>query len=371
MTGTLSAVLMWGLAASAGGETVILDGVDHYRVCEPCFEAVRIVLAHRGERYSPAYLQGLSGAAFRVGGICPCAPTCHLAMSTTDLLALLGYEHEECSLAGEGADPERDAPAVVERVKRELRAGRPVLVWHAFTNAEWDVVSGFDEEAGEFLGFGSYTHGHPDVWRASERRMAEAAEICPAYGALIVREKTGALDAREAELTALEEAIRHCHAPRDEALEQAGTEEVPWRFRQGKACYNAWVHNYRVNPSKVPEAGDRYCLGIYRTTHRLAGEFLREIAPKYPPAADDFRRAAELFGEEADALDRCYLRLCQGWDGWHEPDAGKAEAMAETLQLARKRYGAAVKALERGLSAVDPARVERAHRAAAADVPIP
>jgi hypothetical protein len=257
----------------------------------------------------------------------------------------------------------------VERVKAEIRAGRAVLVWHAFTNAEWDVVTGFDEEKAEFLGFGSYTYGHPDVWRAPERRMAKAVEICPAYGALIVGEKTGDFDAREAELTALEEAIRHCHAPRDEALENAGDDEAPWQFRQGKACYDAWVHGYRVNPRKVPEAGDRYCLGIYRSTHRMAAEFLREIAPKYPEAANHFRQGADLFDEEADALDRCYEQLCEGWDGWTEPDPEKGERMAEALQVARKRYGAAVKEVERGLGEIDPARVDRAHQTAAADAP--
>jgi len=35
--------------------------------------------------------------------------------------------------------------------------------------------------------------------------------------------------------------------------------------------------------------------------------------------------------------------------------------MAEALQLARSRYGAAMKELERGLGKIDPERVERAH----------
>jgi hypothetical protein len=338
--------------------------VDHYRVCEPLFEAVRVVLAHRGEPYSPAYIQGISGAAFRIGGICPCAPTCSAAMSTQDLLKLLGYEFEEATLSGEGIDPARDVPKVVERVKDAVRAGRAVLVWHAFTNAEWDVVSGFDDEKGEFIGFGSYTAGHPDVWRAPQARMAKAVEICPAYGALIVGERTGEFNAREAELGALEEAVRHCHAPRDEALENAGDKELPWKFREGKACYDAWVHGYRVDPSKVPEAGDRYCLGIYRSTRRMAAEFLREIAPRYPEAKGHFGKAADLFDEEADALDRCCDKLCEGWEGWKEPDPEKAERMAEALQVARKRYGAAVKEVEQGLQETDPERVERAHREA-------
>lgn len=341
---------------------MVVEGVDHYRVCEPMFEGLRIVLAQRGETYSPAYIQGLSGAAFRIAGICPCAPTCNGAMGPQDLLKLLGYDFEECTLTGEGLDPERDVPKVVERVTQEIRAGRAVLVWHAFTNAEWDVVSGFDDEKGEFIGFGSYTAGKPDVWRAAQTRMAKAVEICPAYGALLIGKKTGELDAREAELAALEEAIRDCHAPRDAELDNAGDKEAPWKFRKGKACYDAWVHNYRANPQKVPEAGDRYCLGVYRSTHRMAADFLREIAPKYPRAAGHFGQAAVLFDEEADALDRCYEKLCGGWEGWQEPNPGKAENMAEALQVARKRYGAAVKEIERGLGEIDPERVEQAHR---------
>ncbi len=368
MRALLVAVAMFTAAVCAGGETMVIDGVDHYRVCEPAFEAVRVVLAQRGETYSPAYVQGIAGTAFRVAGICPCAPTCHLPMWTTDLLKLFGYEYEELSLAAERADPERDVPQVVERVKAEIRAGRAVLAWHAFTNAEWDVVSGFDDATGEFLGFGSYTCGRPDVSRAPERRMAKAVEICSAYGAVIVGQKTGDFDAREAELAALEEAIRHCHAPRDEALTNAGDGECAWSFRRGKVCYDAWVHGYRVDPSKTPDVGDRYCLGIYGSTHRMAAEFMREIAPKYPQAADHFLRSAALFDEEADALRRCW-DLCEGWTGWHQPDAGKAARMTEALQVARKRYGAAVKALERGLGEIDPARVKRAHETAAADTP--
>ena len=72
--------------ANGGGEgRVVVKGVDQYRVIEPLFEAVRVVLSHRGETYSPAYIQGISGAAFRIAGICPCAPTSSMAMGTMSL----------------------------------------------------------------------------------------------------------------------------------------------------------------------------------------------------------------------------------------------------------------------------------------------
>ena len=50
---------------------MILQCVDRYRVVEPLFEGIRVILSYRGENYSPAYVQGISGAAFRVAGICP------------------------------------------------------------------------------------------------------------------------------------------------------------------------------------------------------------------------------------------------------------------------------------------------------------
>ena len=66
---------------------VVLDGVDRYQVMDALFEGVRVILSYRGEPYSAAYVQGISGAAFRIGGICPCAPTCTSAMETQDLPA--------------------------------------------------------------------------------------------------------------------------------------------------------------------------------------------------------------------------------------------------------------------------------------------
>jgi hypothetical protein len=84
-------------------ESVCIEGVDRYRVCEPLFEFVRVVLAQHGESYSTAYLQGISGAAFRIAGICPCAPTCSAAMQTEALVELLGYKARRLNLHDKGA----------------------------------------------------------------------------------------------------------------------------------------------------------------------------------------------------------------------------------------------------------------------------
>ena len=159
--------------------SVVLDGVDRYRVVDPVYECVRTVLDHRGEAYSPAYIQGISGAAFRIGGICPCAPTVDCAMGTQDLVQLLGYQMTHLPLYQEGGavnpafDLEKESDQVIARIKQEIRAGRPAIVWHAFTTAEWDVVAGFDDEKHLFLGRGSYA-GDDEYARACARISSSA-----------------------------------------------------------------------------------------------------------------------------------------------------------------------------------------------------
>ena len=66
-----------------------IEGVPPYEVREALFEAVRIALTQHGAPYSANYIQGISGAAFRIGGICPCAPTCEYAMEVQELLSIL------------------------------------------------------------------------------------------------------------------------------------------------------------------------------------------------------------------------------------------------------------------------------------------
>ena len=53
----------------------ILDGISSYAVYETNFEAARLALNYMGENYSAPYFHGIAGSEFRIGGICPCAPT--------------------------------------------------------------------------------------------------------------------------------------------------------------------------------------------------------------------------------------------------------------------------------------------------------
>ncbi len=317
---------------------MVLENVDRYRVTEPMFEGVRVVLSFLGERYTPAYIQGISGAAFRFAGPCPCAPTCSFQMGPQGLLELLGYEHTEFTLGWKDEEELTARTAeLVPKIKDSIRAGRPVLVWHAFTNAEWDVVAGFDDSEGVFLGRGSYA-GLDGYARAKQDRAREAVLICPAFGAIFIGKKVGKLDARAAEAAALKEAVRHA---RDrEIVDRPG--EAP---RSGLLAYDTWVARFRKSETKR-DSGDSYCHGVYRSTHRAAAGFLNEIASRYPQARDQLRAAAREFLAEAEALDQAEPLI-----GWQSPeqDAERNAKLWPLLARARDHYAAGIAHIEKVL----------------------
>ena len=329
-------------------EMTVLGGVDRYRVMDPMFECVRIVLNYRGETYSPAYIQGISGGAFRIGGICPCAPTCACAMGTQDLIKLLGYEMTHLSLCEEGMDAEIEVDRVVARVKDEIRAGRPAIVWHAFTTAEWDVVCGYDDEQGQFLGRGSYLGVDNGYASAEQRRTATCGAICSQLGAILVGDKTGKYDARGSEVAALREAVAHAHAITN--VDRLGGEQ--WVMLYGLSCYDRWIRDFQSDPPRLPDMGDRYCFGVYRSTHRAASEFMLELADKYPEVKTSLRRAARHFVAEADALNGAAEML---FPGWRLPDRADAELnvlVAGHLAHARDHYAQAIGEIEAALQVI-------------------
>jgi len=332
---------------SVGKQTrVIIDDVDTYRVIEPMVEGVRIILSHRGEKYSPAYIQGISGIAFQIAGICPCAPTSGSAIGPEKLLKLLGYEYEHLPLSGDGLDSEKEVHKLVARVKDEIRSGSPVLVWHAFTNAEWDVVCGFDEEKKEFLGRGSYAGNDKEYASADEIRTSTCGYICDPLGAIVVGEKTGEYDPRKAELAALRWAVDHAYSKRGE--DQLGGDK--WVFLEGLMAYDRWINDFK-NPEKKREAGDSYCYGIFKSTHRAAYDFLMEIAPDYPEAAEHLRKAGKHFKAEADMLDSGADLLW--WDAPQGPDAERNSKAVELLSKSRESYANGIQEIKKALLVID------------------
>lgn len=317
---------------------MVIEGVDRFHVQEPLFEGPRIVLGFLGESYSPAYIQGISGAAFRIAGICPCAADCSSQMSTTDLIRLCGYECEESILGwtGDVEDATENMQTLLPRIRETLSAGRPVLLWYAFADTAFEVVTGFDDAEGVLLGWHMWQGPDDGLARAHQTRAEEAAAMCPAFGAIFVGEKTGTLDAHAAEVAALKEAVRHGW---DAKVSEAGPP------RQGLTCYTHWMEKFQGAGAKR-EPGDSYCVSIYRSTHRAAGRFLEEIAPKHPGASVLLTEAAACFASEADALDQAAPLL-----GWKTPeyDDARNAAVWPHLATAREHYGLAIARIEEAL----------------------
>jgi hypothetical protein len=304
-------------------------------------------MSYLGEPYSPAYVQGISGAAFRVGGICPCAPTCACAMDTQTLLRTFGYQIEHLSLCEEGMDPEQEVQRVIARVKDQIRAGRPALVWHAFTWAEWDVVCGFDDESHQFLGRGSYA-GLDGYATADQGRMATCGDICAPIGAILVGDKTGPYDAHTAEIAALQEAVVHARSA--ENVDKLGGEG--WVMLYGLACYDRWIKDFETDPPRLPTMGDRYCFGVNRSTHRAAAGFLCELKDKYPGGETPLERAAQQFLAEADALNEAAEMLFPGWELPKQASRETNDQVAALLRTARESYARGIDKIERALAAI-------------------
>jgi hypothetical protein len=215
-----------------------------------------------------------------------------------------------------------------------------VLLWHAFTTVEWDVVCGFNEAQAVLYGRGSYAGmDEREYATAAENRALTCLDICPALGAVFVGEKVGFFDEYEAEMAALREASRHGRAMKPEH-----GEDGKWIFLEGIQCYQRWAREFREDPKRGRTAGDSYCIGIYRSTHRAASAFLRELAMKYPSASVELCRGQQAFEVEADLLDRCALFL--GWDTPGEADARRNERVADLLEKASKAYATGIEAVE-------------------------
>jgi hypothetical protein len=330
---------------------MILPDVDHYRVVEPMYEGIRVILSYRGETYSPAYVQGISGAAFHVGGICPCAPTCTEGIEPIELVRKFGYQVEAIPLFNETVSADQRAPddlmdSLIERIKAEIRANHPVLVWHAFTNAEWDVVAGYDDSAGAdhrrlFLGRGSYAwlDGYAE---ASQTRPRDAIEICPAFGAIFLGEKIGKFDTQSAEIASLSEVVAHAHSQKN-ANKLGGND---WVFLQGFLAYERWVNDFR-NPQKTRTAGDAYCYGVYRSTHRAASDYLAELSINYPQARNSLLEASRLFALEAEILSKGEPLLW--WSSPEGPDPARNQQATALLAQSFSSYHRGIDSIEQAL----------------------
>jgi len=306
----------------------ILENIPNYAVKEPNFEALRLALNYLGENYSEAYFHGISGTAFRIGGICPCAPTCTMAMSLTELIKLLGYDYEECSY--DDNDKEKSLSILIEKVKNSIDIGIPVLVWNAFSMCEWDIVTGYDENEKIFFGRCSYGSGSQNEYTKNswDNSLNEAGLV--GITAIIIKNKIRNFDKENSEINALKEAFRHAYD--DENYDKINGND--WVFLQGWHAYHRWANDFE-KPDKKRELGDAYCIDIYSDCHALAGSFIREILSEYPKISDELIKAAEMFDRE-----KYYLQQLVPLLSWNSPeiDIQRNKTASDLLRKASIAY---------------------------------
>jgi hypothetical protein len=327
---------------------MILPNVEPYRVVEPMYEGIRVILNYHGEMYSPAYVQGISGAAFHVSGICPCAPTCTEGIAPFELVRKFGYQAEAMPLFNETVHVDQRAPddlmnALIERIKAEINAKLPVLVWHAFSSCEWNVVAGYDADAGTdhrklFFGCSPY----PWLTEAPQTRPRDAFEKCPAFGAIFIGEKTGKFDAQVAEIASLREAVAQAKSQKN--VDKLGGSD--WVFLQGFLAYERWVNDFR-NPQKTRDLGDAYCYDVYRSTHRSASDYLAELSEKYPQARNPLLEAYRHFAVEADILSKGESLLW--WSSPEGPDPTRNQQAAALLDQSFTSYRRRIESIEKAV----------------------
>lgn len=325
-----------------GIEMKILENVDVYKVYDPVFESVRIVMNYMGESYSHQYIQGISGSAFRVATGCPSRPTCCNMMWITGLIRLLGYEYTEYPCFGPNGENLMDE--MIATVRAQIDAGRPALVWHALTSAEWDVVCGYDEENKLFYGRGTYRSFESNNCEPWDR-AAKAAEICPAFGAITIGAKTGTFDARKAEIAALRDAVTHARTVKDKP------ETGGWYSYEGIQSLRKWSEAYS-NPGKERDLADGYCFLVYSSTHGAAAGFLREIAPNYTGEAGELLlEAAGIMEKEAEVFSECspYLGMNSSWG----VDEERSRIVAPLLRKTADLYEKSVESLEKALAIIE------------------
>jgi len=308
-----------------------LNNVSNYEVFEANFEALRLVLNAQGEQYSAAWFHGIAGSAFRIGGICPCAPTCTFAMSPQQLIKLLGYDYIEFPY--DDADKEGALAKAVGAVCASIDNGVPAMVWHAFSMCEWDVVAGYDDSEEVFFGRSSGPGNAGDYakkpWNNTLNTFASNGIM-----AITLQKGPGGFDKRIAEIAAIQEVVRHANDTKN--TDKLGGNE--WVFLQGKAAYKRWADDFS-KPDQKRGLGDAYCISIYASSHAQAAPFLREIAPNYPAAADLLTQAAELFEKESQSLEKLLPLL-----SWNSPEADlhRNAKAAPLLRDAAGYYGSAI-----------------------------
>ena len=306
--------------------------IDGYRYYDPVFESARIVLNQIGETYTPEYILGISGSAFKIGAGCPSRPTCICDFWPSGFYKYMGYDATEYSCADK--DGNDVTGKMIDAVKASIDNGKAVSVWHAFRNEEWDVVCGYDDQTLQFIGKGTTINGYArQPWdRAKTSNVA-------GFGSVVVGDKIAGFNEWDAEINSLKNAVAHARKESDDT-ELHKTEGI-----QG---YKKWAE-YFAAPGADRGLADAYCYDTYSSVRKAAVIYLRTLAGKYGgEAAVHLRNASEGFDEEV-----AWLGKARPYIDWNSPwgvDEERSKNLAPLLSEAAAAYEKSIECIEKALT---------------------
>jgi hypothetical protein len=237
---------------------------------------------------------------------------------------------------------EMEARALFERVKAEIDAGRPAVLWGTHC-PEFGVAVGYDGD--DYLVCSFKSHEEPRI-------RYDALQTPGGFYGLFLPPGP-ALDRRMVELEALHHAAAWMRGS-DGSLGRTHT--------LGLGAYDAWIRC--IERGDADEFGHAYNLAAWQEGRKQAAEWLARIAPKHPAATTELERAAVAYLRAADRMEQaCCITP---FPGGGLANASNREKVAGLLRAAAEAETLGVEALESALAHLDAEGTESAGQPLAA-----
>ncbi|MEO0086247.1 MAG: PDZ domain-containing protein [candidate division WOR-3 bacterium] len=286
--------------------------------------ALEVVLKQQGVDADYDFLCGVSGAAFRLHFFdtwCPSSPdpTCGYD-AAKPALAACGYEATWLRLSSDG----KNKPQILERVRRSINAGMPVLAIDLIELPEWGVIAGYQKN-GEELFVRTYFDG---------RKNYDLAQKFPPV--VVIPRRAGRSPTPAASMSRSFVIV----------AENLTTEKYG-EYYSGLAAFDKWQTRL-LNDDFAGLDSARFSdviLANYWTFSRLVSdrrtglEYLTRVKKELPRHAAALNRLAELYAAEVELLAPLEEKLpspgsaARPEDWPQELRQAQAEALAQAQQL--------------------------------------